>query len=752
MLKNFQLYLFILFSIIFLNDANSQYIKGKVIEISNEGKEIPLENAKVFWKGSEIHSITNQYGEYKIPDIIDRNESPILLVSLVGYELDSKRTRDNSITFILKSLLNLDEVVIKEKRASTQYSIIEPINLQTLNKKELEKAACCNLSECFETNATVDVSFTNALSGSKKIRMLGLDGKYVKITAESMPLVEGISGSFGINYVPGSWIESIQIIKGPGSVINGYNAMTGQINVEYIEPENGDRLFWNGFLSSEGKFENNLLLAKQKGLWKSNLFTHLTILDTEHDHNNDSYRDMPFIRNFHILNRWKYTGNDFYRFQFILRGLVEDRESGQISEISNPYTINIENKIASFGGKFAFLLPNNLQESIGIQYSTSYHNQKSVYGKYKMNETDESVYVNAIRQLYNSNLNHIMKYGISFDARRLNQKLDGFNTPNESIVFNHNNIVTGLFSEYSTSNENVFQLLGGYRIDYHNKHGLFHSPRINFKYNPNDMSVVRLIAGKSFRISYPLSENESFLASSRAIDISNVQNLLPEEAWNFGINASYCFYLFGKESSINSDLYRTIFSNKVIADIEDQNELTFYNSDKASFSNVWQIDISHELIKNLQIKYAFKINDVQSTFLVYNTAESSNGEDAIVWQEYSKRRDPLVPKYRGMINANYINNSEKWIFDITANYIGPSRIPKHSELTVTESLSFLTYNMQITRKFKYLEAYIGGENLSNYTQENPVLDPNNINDRFDASLIWGPIMGRTFYLGLRYRY
>ena len=740
---------FIIFILIGFN-SNAQYIQGRVIEISNLGEEIPIAEAKVYWQGTTISTITDLKGRFSIQDT-----SLILSASFIGYQIDSQMIVNNQYIFILESLLDLDEVVIKEKRATTQYSLLETVNLQTLNNTELEKAACCNLSECFETNSTVDVAYTDAVSGSKKIRMLGLDGKYVKFTGESMPLIEGISSSFGINYIPGSWIESIQIIKGTGSVLNGYSALTGQINVEYFKPENSDRLFWNAFINSEEKYENNLMFAKKKGDWTSNLFTHISYHDKELDHNEDSFLDAPYIRNIHILNRWKYNGNDKYRMQFFIRGLHEIRESGQTSKIINPYLVKIENQLTSFSGKLAFLLPNNEKESIGLQYSLSYHTQDAEYGSTeyglnKINQLDESVYFNAIHQLYNQKLDHTTKYGLSYDARRLEERLTGFNL-NESLTHDNMDIITGLFFEYSTSSENAFHILTGYRIDYHNEHGLFHSPRINLKYNPDDKTAIRFISGKSFRIPYVLAENQTFFISSRDINTQNLNDLLPEEGWNLGVNISYCFYLFGKESSLNSDFYRTIFTNQIVVDIEDEDKISFYNLDGKAYSNVWQIDFSQEILKNLQFKCAVKLNDVQSTFITEII------EEDVVYEQATQKKVPLVPKSRGLININYTNNSEKWMFDITANYIGKSRIPYHSELTLgipKESPSFYTMNTQVTRKFNYFDVYVGGENLLNYTQKTPILDVNEgeIGQNFDASLIWAPVMGRVLYLGVRYRY
>ena len=276
-------------------------------------------------------------------------------------------------------------------------------------------------------------------------------------------------------------------------------------------------------------------------------------------------------------------------------------------------------------------------------------------------------------------------------------------------------------------------IVAGIRGDYHNTHGFEYLPRLNLKYNPSDQTVVRLSAGKAMRVANPIAENTSYFASSREFEIQD--SLGVEVAWNYGVNFTHCFKLFEREASFNADAYRTDFENQVIVDIEDPTKLRFYNLDGESYSNSIQFDFNYELFDRFDVKLAYKINQVYSTY---------DGEKMLA---------PLVPENRALVNFAYATDHiNKWMFDATWNYIGESRIPYHPLIEENKTVSdpFYVINSQVTKKFKTFDVYLGGENLLNYKQENPILggdDP--FGSNFDASIIWAPVMGRLIYTGIR---
>ena len=711
-------------------DTKAQdYLKGKVVEIVKDGSEVPIPGANVYWQGTTIGAGTLRDGDFSIvePTVFPAT----IVVSFVGYQQYTQLIEANTyLQIYLTPSLELKEVNVKGKINTTKFSTVNSINMQTLSAGELEKAACCNLSESFSTNATVDVNFTDAVSGARKIQMLGLDGAYTQITQENMPLIRGISSAYGLSYVPGTWIESIQIIKGSGSVVNGFESFAGQINLEYYKPESAPKLFWNGYTNGHGKLENNLLFAKKSGAWKSNLFTHVDYFDKELDNNKDGFLDLPKVTQVNVLNRWEYKDNN-YHIGFTARGLVEDRLGGTIENTLNPYDVNIHNDLLEFTSKTGAIQPNSPGKSAGLQTSFRRHNQTAIFGENNYKGLQESAYLNLIRQTYIGSTIHKLKYGTSYYADRYTESFSG----HIDTAFTDNvrvDLMTGIFSEYSYKWGESFNLTAGIRGDYNNNsEEINYLPRFNMKYNPTEKMAIRFSAGKAFRVANVFVENASFLASNREILVGNLN---PEIAWNYGANITYCFYLFGREGTINADAYRTDFENQIVVDIENQNELSFYNLDGDSYATSMQLDFAYELFDRFDVKMAYKINDVQSTY---------SGET---------KENPLTPKDRALLNLAYATNFDKWIFDVTANYVGESRIPDHQLIAKKYSESFYLYNAQITKKFRKFDVYLGGENLLAYTQDNPILDAGNpSSSAFDASLIYAPINGRMIYGGFRFK-
>ncbi len=699
------------------------YAQGNINGKINDQNGLPLVGANVVVENTTIGTTSDVKGKFKLQ--VDK--LPVnIKVTYIGFQPKTIEVKNQSfLTVSLSESVEIKEVTVGSKVNTTELSMVNPLQAQKISSKELQKAACCNLSESFETNATVDVTFTDAVSGAKQIKMLGLDGIYTQITQENVPLIRGLSSAYGLTYVPGTWIESIQIIKGAGSVINGFESFAGQINLEYFKPENADKIFWNFYTNSESKFENNLQFAKKTGKWTSNLFTSINYHTKEVDENENGFLDMPHIKSVNVLNRWL-TETEKYRINLVGRVLVDEREGGQVQSISNPYGVLVDNTLLEFNSKSGIKMPHKIGNSIGLQTAFRRHNQAIKFGLTDYNALQESVFLNLISQTSISTIDHQLKYGISYYADRYTENY-------ETTNFDRVELTTGIFTEYSYTSPSELTIVAGIRGDYHNTHGFEYLPRLNLKYNPSDQTVVRLSVGKAMRVANPIAENTSYFASSREFEIQD--SLSVEVAWNYGINFTHCFKLFEREGSFNADAYRTDFENQVIVDIEDPSKLRFYNLDGESYSNSIQFDFNYELFDRFDVKLAYKINQVYSTY------------------DGDKMLAPLVPENRALVNFAYAtDHSNKWMFDATCNYIGESRIPYHPLIEDNKTVSdpFYVINSQVTKKFKTYDVYLGGENLLNYTQENPILggdDP--FGSNFDASIIWAPVMGRLIYTGIR---
>lgn len=731
--------LYIVLALILISLKVESQALGFVYEQSSNKEKIPIVGASVYWQGTNISTITFDDGSF----LIDESNIPEsrLMVSFVGYEIDEQDFDEGQYIFYLNKNTELSQIDVNANKSTTIVSTLKSLNTQVLSNSELQKAACCNLSESFSTNTTVDVLYSDAVSGLKKIQMLGLDGAYVQINNESMPLIRGLQRSYGLTYVPGSWINSIQITKGMASVVNGHESITGQINVEYFYPENADKVFWNFYISNHGKIENNLIFSKKSGNWKSNLFTHASYFDKEEDsyggdvnssidqNSGDGFLDMPKFKQFSFLNRWKYYGSDDFAFQINFKGLAEERISGQKQDILNPYLAKINNNLFNIYSKIGTTFSET--KSYALQSSFLLHEKDALFGNNLYKGVQKTIYLNFISDNY-FNKKNLLRYGLSYNLDNYDEIFIGNGYGFDRDLYKY---TSGVFLEHTFTSNEYLKIISGVRADYYNKtNKLYYSPRFNLRYNPTENTAVRLAMGQGFRIAEPIVENMNFLNSSRELKIQ--QNILPEEAVNFGLNIIHCFYLFNKEGTINLDIYRTDFKNQLVIDIENQDFLSFYNLDGKSYSNTIQFEFDYELINGLQARLGYKLSESVSTF------------DGV------EKQIPLMPSYRILFNISYTTINNNWIFDYTVNRIGSSRIPENSYINEDSSRPFNLHNTNITRKFKNFDFYLGAENILNYVQKNPIIDGNNWSDNnsdFDASMIYAPTSGLNLYSGIRYK-
>lgn len=734
-----------------ITSFSQEHLMGTIVEKDASGKESPLGMAGIKWLGTTITAVSDDKGNFHIP--FPDSMPAKLIVSMISYRPDTillNNKTKTSIKVILKTnTQTLNEVKIIGKQNATSNLTTTTLNTELLTQKELTLAACCNLSESFERNASVDVNFTDAVSGTKQIQMLGLDGIYTQILYENLPFVRGLSSSHGLSYIPGPWVENILVTKGTGSVVNGYESITGQIQIEMLEPDKADRFFLNGYANNEQRYELNAHLAHQFTENVSTLlFAHASQNQLGMDRNGDTFLDSPLKTQYNIFNRWHYRIKEKAEGQFGFRAVIEDRQGGQTSahkkDTVNQNHYNIAISSTQFEGftKNGFLFPDKPWKSIAITTTERYHKQDAVFGNKLYNGEQKSLYVNTIWQDIISNTFHKIKFGASLIADDYKEKFVDRSplpplTQKKDSVFDSTEIIPGGYAEYTFNNDTNLSIVSGLRADYLDDYGLMVNPRMHLKYNPSKESVFRLSGGRGMRTTHIFAENSSVFASSREIIIK--EKLAPEIAWNYGATFTYCFKPGGREASLNFDLFRTDFENQVVVDLENPDKVEFYNLKGNSYSNSFQTDFSISPFERFDIKIAYKYYDVKTTY---------NG----------KLLDkPLVPKDRALVNLDYATNMEKWKFNFTAKWFGQSRLPNTSantqEFQLPEhSKSYFTFMGQISKKFKWFEVYVGGENLLDYTIPNPIIDPQNpFGNNFDATMIWGPINGRVIYGGFRYK-
>jgi len=741
-MKNLIYILFILPLCVF----SQERVTGTITENINN-KEVPLGGANVYWLDTEVGAVTDFDGNFEIPYKPDYKK---LVVSFVGYKTDTISVNSpKRITHSLISTANLDEVTITARQKATSRSFIQATNTLNVSSAELLKAACCNLAESFETNPSIDVNFADAISGTRQIKMLGLTSPYILITTENVPSIRGASQAYGLSFIPGTWVESIQITKGAGSVINGFESIAGQINAELQKPTTDDRLFVNAYGAGNGRFEMNTHLnTKVTDRWSTGLYIHGNMRETEFDKNNDSFLDAPLMQQVNVMNRWQYTDteNGYVGF-FNVRYLNDEKQTGQTffdpntdRGTTNAWGSEIKTQRFDVSAKFGYVNPEIPWRNGGLQLAYSHHDQESYFGLNDYNIQHNSLYANLLYNSIISDSRHKIKTGVS-------ATYDGYDelvlTENLSRVENS----VGAFFEYNFDNLGDLNFTAGIRGDIHNRLGTFLTPRFHLRYTPWEKSAFRISAGRGKRSANIFAENQNLFATSRNLNIfgngGNIYGLDTEIAWNYGVSYMQGFNLFNRKADVTFDFYRTDFVNQIVVDWENPSEINFYNLEGESYSNNYQVEFNYNPFTHFDVRLAYKYYDVETTYIS------------------GKKQNPLTPNHRFFANASFQTHQTpkgaNWKFDATFNYLGEQRFPSSESYLNTIGLSEFspsvsTVNAQITKVFSSnFEIYVGGENITNTTQKNPIAGSDNpFGTTFDTTYVYGPIFGSSYYAGLRY--
>ena len=773
-MKNIRLILsFILLLVPFMGYAHAW---GIVLDDNGE----PLVGANVYWAGTTVGVATDLDGRFQLEPVKSTN---LLVTSFMGFHNDTTEvTAHSELTIVLVSDLLLEEVDIVERKMAVLRSRLTPLATETLTGEALCMAACCNLSESFETSASVDVAYSDAATGAKQIRLLGLSGTYVQLLTENTPNIRGLAQSFGMEYIPGPWMEAIQVSKGTSSVLNGYEAIAGQINVEYLKPQTQDPIALNAMISTETHAEVNA-----SGGWDLNdkvstgILFHAQNMSLELDHNHDGFLDMPKNTNVNLLNRWYVkTGN--YTGQFLVRGLYDRRQGGQTQEAAqsaiSPYAIDLNTWRVDGFMKNGYVFDAETGTSIGIITSASYHNQQNTYGIRQWNAAQTNAYLNAIFQttfddsatdLWDDH-EHKLSAGLSVNYDQYNEQLSFLTSDPITADLSHWEVTPGIFAEYTYTYKDKITLLAGIREDYSSRYGFFTTPRMNLRYAPFEWWTLRGSVGLGYRSPNAIADNAAFLASNRNF-IFDPAKLVQERSMNTGVSTVFYIPLGKRELQLSGEYYYTNFLDGVIADMDnDIHVVHLYNLSQVDeakyFSHNWQLEANMEILRGWTMTAAFRYTDVQQT--TYNTAAN----------EWLLRDKPLQNKFKGIITTSYQTPLKTWQFDLTAQFNGEGRMPDgfvvpegSQQYTIRNGYIYHKWYPQllgqITKFFRTWSIYLGAENMTNFTQDNPIVGErleakgmrhggesagfvNPYSSNYDASMIWAPIHGWKLYLGFRW--
>ena len=706
-----------------------------------------LIGATVVWDGTTIATITDLNGDFWLPKM---DTTAFLQINYVGYDpvFIEMFPHEDTAFIKIEGVTELVEVEVVGQGTDNYTSTLDPINLEHIGRGELKKAACCSLAESFETNGAVDVMSSDAITSSKEIQMLGLRGIYSQLLMEKRPVYTGLAQPLALDYIPGTWVKGIQISKGTSTVQTGPQAMTGQINAELLKPFEDKPVFVNLFGSTVERGEANIHLNKNwNEEWSSGVLLHGSTTKGVFDKNHDTFQDQPTKESLNGLFRTFYRGENI-RSQINLQVLQDEREGGQVLPKGNfdPadfYRIRQYNRLIDLFGKIGLIGFDNPNTSVGFIYNASWHKTDNTFGRTWYRGNQKHLYANLMYMTIIGTTDHKLNLGASY-------QLDDYDELLDEADFSRKETMPGAYAEYVFSGIKNFGMIAGLRVDHHNQFGTFVTPRLNLKYNFTDESVVRLSAGRGVRSAQFLAENLGMLAANQNYNV--VEDLEMEDAWNVGLNYTQNFSVLGKKAGVVLDLYHTEFVNQIVADRESEHgNVLFYNLDGRSFSNSLLLLTTFEAFDGFNIKLAYKLNDVKTTY---------SPPTFVVGGDLEQR--PMTVKHRGLAAIDYETPNDNWMFNSNVQFVGGMlfghqkhllpNLPNAADFTGT-SPSYALINAQVTRRFKKanLEVYAGGENLTNFTQKNTIVDfANPFGENFDAMQVWGPLVGTRGYVGVRW--
>lgn len=670
--------------------------------------------------------------------------SALCLLTLSAYG----QTENDTTVSKMQKTQQIDEVVVQTSKAGSKRMTF--INGVEMGRDELFKAACCNLGESFVNNPSVDVNYSDATTGAKQIKLLGLGGTYVQMLTENLPNFRGAAQPYGFSYVPGTWMKSIQVSKGNSSVKNGYEAMTGQINVEYLKPEDEQQIaldiYGNSMSRLEASMAANVHIGNSNNV-ATELLGHFSNNWSHHDGNGDGFQDDPQVRQYNFQNRW-YAKTGRYLFHGGLALLKEDRMSGQVShhggipadaQAAPLFRIGISTNRYEGYMKHAFILDAEHGTNIAVMGNLSMHEQQATYGLKAYDVNQKNAYASLMYETTIAH-NHNFSAGVSLNHDYLSENYRMEHLANLPMTHEKESETTpGAYIQYTYSLGSKLSAMAGMRVDHSNRYGTFCTPRFHLKWMMNRILTLRASAGKGYRTAHALAEYNYLMASGRKLEI---EPLRQEEAWNYGASLAFYIPLAHKTLKLNTEYYYTHFNNQAVVDYDSDPAMIYIGNLKGrSYSHTFQIDASYPLFRGMEVSAAYRYNLVKTNY---------GGQ--MLWK-------PLQSRYKGLLTLSYSTPMRIWQFDATLALNGGGRMPTPyttSEGNPSWDRNFKAYeqiNFQVTREFRHFKLFAGGENLTAFKQKHPIVgyhDP--WSATFDPTMVYGPVSGAMGYIGVRFSF
>lgn len=784
--------IFLFFLLLGAGELTAQELRGKVTDEAGT----PLVGATILWEDTTIGTMTDAQGNYRIHRVKDHNR---LSASYVGFttEVRTPEAGISEVDFTLREEgVGIESVVVESTLGGNYVKREGLLKGEMISFAGLCKMACCNLAESFENSASVTVGYSDAISGARQIKMLGLAGTYTQILDENRPIMRGLSAPYGLSYTPGMWLNSIQVSKGVASVTAGHEAITGQINLEHRKPTDSERLFINGYIDDELRPELNISSALP--VTKDNKLTTVILahgsLDTDEngmDHNHDGFRDMPRTRQLNVANRWLYQANGGLQLRWGAKYVEESRLGGMTAYTSSMHKKRDEQTFGSLmeSGIYGSHIHNRninayvklgtpvgasvydeeaqeeLRSNLAMIIDYDHFNEEAYFGLNDYRGKENAVTANFMYNHYFSPRSSLIM-GLSgqlrfYDEQLTNRIWEPAASASQDMLLGSASILpydfsrdeheAGLYAEYTYAIKEKFSLVVGARGDYNSFYDkCYFTPRGHVKWNITPTTVLRASAGMGYRSANLITDNIGFLATGRRWVVADYGQLdRMEKALTFGGSLTQSFTLVKEQdATLSFDYFRTQFFNQIVADQEYMpGQVLFYDSDGYSFTDSYQVDFTWTPVERFDIFATFRYTDSAITL------DRPDGTRQRVER-------PLVSRYKTLLNLQYATKFRRWTFDATFQYNGPSRLPDLDGGVIEERLS-PAYPMlfaQVSRKVGKFDIYLGCENILDYRQEDPITvagekfthGANPFDPSFNSTVVWGPLMGRKIYLGFRF--
>ena len=762
--------------------ASAQKLTGKVVDATNQEALI---GASLYWKNTTAGATTTVGGEFTIKRV---HGFETLVINYLGYdELEMEvndRDMDNITIELKPSAVGIDAVVIETTQRGNYAKTSGITRQEQISFAGLCKMACCSLAESFENSASVTVGYSDAISGARQIKMLGLAGTYTQILDENRPIMQGAGAAYGLSYTPGMWLNSIQVSKGVSSVTAGHEAITGQINLEHRKPTDDERLFLNLYFDSELRPEINISsaipLTEDKSL-STVVMAHASMHPMSHDGNGDNFVDMPKSHQINVANKWLWQTPEGVQLRWGWKYLQENRLGGahdykkgmydqmMTNPLGTPYGSNIFNRNINAYAKLGLPIgpertftgdPNDaVQNNFAMVLDYDNYLTDSYFGINTVDVLEHSSRFNATYAHYFSQRSSLnvgaSAYLRSMDNNYLQQRvgLDGAPAKSWDFVGRSTLIEPGVFAEYTYQIEDKFSLVVGLRGDYSKINGDYYydvedkflvTPRSHIRWSITPRTTLRASAGMGYRRQNLVTDNIWMMTTSRDIRFDNLKDDM-EAAATFGGSISQTFNLaYDDQATISFDYFRTQFFNTMVFDQERaDNTIHIYNvegSEGKSFTDNFQVDFNWTPFKGFDLFATFR----------YTNAKMTLEQDG---KKYLVER-PLTSRYKGLINIQYA--VRRWVFDVTAQLNGPMRLPELDgnieKAMMNPELSpiYPMFFAQVSYKVSNLTIYAGCENIANYKQMQPIVGTDApYSPGFNSSMVWGPLTGIKGYVGIR---